>query len=289
MKLRLSSAVAIIAAGSIWAWTAIDTAAQGRAKTPAASATVGRTSDGQPDIQGYWQINGVGIASLEAGGYRPTPGLDVAVSDARAANARRTDLPTGIIDPPDGKLLLQPWAAERKKTFAASNLDPKGKLEMTDPMSKCYPSGVPRFHYSTGYNGYQFIQTPGAVVMIGEWNHQQRLIPVDGRAHLNEKVRLWMGDSRGRWEGNTLVVDVTNFQGENWLDMSGTITSDALHVVERYRIVDANTIAYEATIDDPKVYTRPWKMAGYFSRGEPGYQMYEYACHEGNHFLRMFK
>src|SRR5260370_41420913 len=94
-----------------------------------------------------------------------------------------------------------------------------------------------------------------------------------------------MGDSRGHWEGNTLVVDVTNFNDKTWLDMSGTFHSDALHVAERFTIVDPNTLNYEATIEDPKVFTKPWTLTIVRKRAEQGYELFEYACQEGNHAL----
>ncbi len=107
----------------------------------------------------------------------------------------------------------------------------------------------------------QILQPPGHVVFLAGFNHSYRVVPLDGRPHLPENVKLFMGDSRGRWEGNTLIVDVTNNNDKTWLDVIGSFHSDALHVVERFTVVDARTINYEATIEDPKVYTRPWKLA----------------------------
>jgi hypothetical protein len=118
--------------------------------------------------------------------------------------------------------------------------------------------------------------------------HEMRLIPIDGRPHLPPSVRQWNGDSRGHWEGDTLVVDTTNYNGEGMIATSaatgrikGIHESQALHVVERFRRVDADTINYEVTIDDPEIYTAPWKVAMPLTRN-PGYLIYEYACHEGN-------
>jgi hypothetical protein len=177
------------------------------------------------------------------------------------------------------------------------------ELEYIDPVARCLPAGVPRVMYVTPYNGYQFIQTPGYVVMIAEWNHTYRIIPVDGRPHLPAGLKLWMGDSRGRWEGNTLVVTTTNTNGKAWFQIIGGFVSDAVRVVERFTIVDKGTIGYEVTIDDPKVFTRPWTMAGRFISAvadkpatldgvalggafmdtpQQNYELYEYACHEGN-------
>ena len=199
-------------------------------------------------------------------------------------------MPMGVVDPPDGRVPFQPWAKARQDVIIDNAADPQA-LRFIDTAARCLPSGVPRTNYAIGYVGYQFIQGPGYVVLITEFNHQYRLIPLDGRPHLNGKIRLFNGDSRGRWEGNTLLVDTTNVAvppatGEGWLDMNATLFSDAIHVVERYTLVDQDTIAYEATVDDPKVFTGPWKMAGAFVRPPKGYKLFEYACHEGNYALK---
>lgn len=193
--------------------------------------------------------------------------------------------PIGIVDPPDGRIPLHSWAAARRKEIADNYRDPKGNLSYMDPSARCLAAGVPRLNYVTPYNGYQFIQVPGYVVLFAEWNHEARIIPLDGRPHLPANHRSWNGDARGRWEESTLVVDVKNFNGKAWFDWL-TFHSDALHVVERFTIVDATTIRYEATIDDPTVFTKPWKIAFPFKRGAPGYRLFEYACHEGNQYMR---
>jgi hypothetical protein len=118
--------------------------------------------------------------------------------------------------------------------------------------------------------------------------HEVRFIPIDGRPHLPQSVRQWNGDSRGHWEGTTLVVDTTNYNGQGMIATSaatgrikGIHESQALHVVERFKRVDAGTISYEVTIDDPEIYSAPWKVAMPLTR-DPSYKIYEYACHEGN-------
>jgi hypothetical protein len=119
-------------------------------------------------------------------------------------------------------------------------------------------------------------------VLLFDFNHTNRIIPLDGRPRLAENMKLWMGDSRGRWEGNTLVVDVTNHNDRTWLDRSGNLHTDALHVVERWTFVDADTIRYEATLEDPKAYTRPWTIGLNLLRiKEEGYEFWEQACYEG--------
>ncbi|HUK32889.1 MAG TPA: hypothetical protein VLV86_03200, partial [Vicinamibacterales bacterium] len=121
------------------------------------------------------------------------------------------------------------------------------------------------------------------VYILYAQNHVFRVIPLDGGPHLGPGAKLWMGDSRGHWEGTTLVVDVTNQNSKGRLDMVGNFASDNLHVVERFTFVDANTFVYRATLDDPMVYTRPWTIESKFLRGKrgQGQEYWEDACHEG--------
>ena len=139
-----------------------------------------------------------------------------------------------------------------------------------------------------GYNlGNQIMQAPGLVVIRYEMIHETRVIPVDGRPHVGSGVRTYMGDPRGHWEGNTLVVETTNFLGGKLGLLShggGTPYSDDLVLTERFTRVAENTLNYEAIINDPKTYTKPWKIAFPLHR-DPNYQMVEYACHEGNYAL----
>jgi hypothetical protein len=125
-------------------------------------------------------------------------------------------------------------------------------------------------------------QLPGYVLILYESNHAYRVIPTDGSPHIGEGVKLWMGDSRAHWEGDTLVVDVTNFNTNTWFDSHGTFHSDALHVVERWTMVHTDRIDYEVTIEDPNVFTRPWKMALTINRNKQrGYEIWEDSRHEG--------
>jgi hypothetical protein len=262
----------------------VPAAAQVPTSAPKEAWSPPRTPDGQPDIQGLWQTQGGNLTvSLEKGAVSLLDSDRVGFSDA--ARPSSTASPIGIVDPRDGKIPLQPWAATRRKEIADNYRDSNGNLAYIDPSARCLGAGVPRINYVTPYNGYQFLQIPGHIVLFAEWNHEARIIPLDGRPHVASNIRLWMGDSRGRWEGNTLVVDVTNFNGKAWFDWL-TFHSDALRVVERFTIVDSDTINYEATLDDPKVFTSPWKVAFPFRRAEPGYRLFEYACHEGNHFMQ---
>ena len=137
----------------------------------------------------------------------------------------------------------------------------------------------------------QIHQIPGHVVILHEWDHAYRVIPLNGRPHVARDIKLYNGDSRGHWEGETLVVDVTNFNDKVWLDSHGSFYSEALHVVERWTLVNPDTIKYEATLEDPNVFTRPWTITFTLSRKqEQEYEFFEEACHEGvgptiEHFL----
>jgi hypothetical protein len=129
----------------------------------------------------------------------------------------------------------------------------------------------------------QIVQSPGAVSIFydtGQGQGWHRTVPVDGSQHLPASMNLWWGDSRGHWEGNTLVVDVANFNDQTWFDKAGNFHSEALHVVERYTRTDASTITYEATIEDPNVFTRSWKIAvPLVLHREPNFRLLEYECH----------
>ena len=118
--------------------------------------------------------------------------------------------------------------------------------------------------------------------ILFEYQHAYRVIPLDGRPHVGENIKLFMGDSRGHWEGDTLVVDVTSNNDQTWFDLVGTFHSDAMHILERFTLVDADTMRYTATITDPQVFTRPWTMAVTFDRNkEKAFELIEDACHEG--------
>ena len=215
--------------------------------------------------------------------------------DHEAAPGIRSMERTMIIDPPDGRIPMQDWAIEKRVEIMAN----QDKLEFLDPRVKCLPAGVPRGNLPVGYNSYQILQVPDAVIILYEWNHHARYIPLDGSEHPGSGIQLGMGASRGRWDGDTLVVDVTNFTDNTWVvghgappdgapataitTGHGVFHSTDLHVVERYTLTDANTINYEATITDPQVFTQPWTISyDAFNRAPEGHILYEYACHEGN-------
>ena len=147
----------------------------------------------------------------------------------------------------------------------------------------------------TGYNNaYRVLQTGDTVVVVHEMIHDARIIPVTDRPHVDERISQWMGDARGHWEGNTLVVETHNFSDQGMVvtgtsggRLKGLPVSDAMRVVERYTRVSENEILWEVTIDDPMVYERPWTISMPLTR-VPSYEMYEYACHEGNRDVEIY-
>jgi hypothetical protein len=192
-----------------------------------------------------------------------------------------------VMDPPDGRVPTTPEAMAQKKDFDDRNGDAP---EFMSPWDRCITRGVPAGFFPAGYNNaYQIYQFPGYVLIYYEMIHNARIIPTDGRAHKPAHIKLWDGDSVGRWDGNTLVVDVTNFNGKGWIGtsaatgrMRGVVQSDSAHVVERFTRADDKTIHYEVTVEDSKKYTRPWTVKVPLERDDT-YVFYEYACHEGNH------
>jgi hypothetical protein len=193
-----------------------------------------------------------------------------------------------IIDPPDGRIpALTPAAAaekRRRQELLHQPVNPKD-FGLQD-QCLVFPTAVPPM-FPYGYNSnYQFIQTGKDLIIHVEMAHDTRVIHLDGRGHLPENIRLWLGDSIGHWQGNTLVVDTTNFNdaGGFYGDAGGMYGWDRnLHVVERFHLLDANMIRYQFEVDDPTAYTRPWKGETEFTRAAG--PIYEYACHEGNYAL----
>jgi hypothetical protein len=254
------------------------------AQTPGSAArpwAPPRHADGQPDIQGLWQTLGGGMTvTLEKGSVDLLESDRVGFQDALKSLAK--PIPVGIVDPPDGKIPLQPWAEARRKEIAANYRDPKGNVAYMDPSARCLGAGVPRINYVTPYNGYQFIQTPGYVVLYAEWNHEARIVPVDGRPHLRGTLRQWMGDSRGRWEGNTLIVETTHLVEQ--VDQRYA-HSDKAKIVERYRLEKGpkgqTVLVAEMTMTDPGFYTAPVTMVKKWEKVPNGHLL-PYECAEEN-------
>jgi hypothetical protein len=205
--------------------------------------------------------------------------------------ARRPCKQTSLVmDPPNGRLPdMLPEAKARPVPEGAGNNSPKAdSWEDFSYYIRCITRGVPGSIFPVIYgNGQQIVQGKGFVTILQEMVHEARVIPVDGRPHASPNIRSYMGDPRGHWEGNTLVVETTNFLGNRTGIVGnggGTPTSDAMITTERFTRIGPNEMRYEITIDDPKTYTRPFKV-GFPLTQEPGYQNFEYACHEGNYAM----
>jgi len=195
-----------------------------------------------------------------------------------------------VVDPPNGRTPdMLPEARTRPIPEGAGNNNPKAdSWEDFSWYIRCITRGVTGSIFPVIYgNGQQIVQAPGFVTILQEMVHEARVIPLDGKPHPSSNIRSYMGDARGHWEGNTLVVETTNFLGGKTgmgPNGGGTPTSDALKLTERFTRVGANTLNYEVTIDDPKTYVSPFKV-GFPLTQEPGYQNFEYACHEGNNAM----
>jgi hypothetical protein len=224
------------------------------AKAKAAAFNPPRNPDGTPNMNGAWNpFTANGSQNIE----------DFAGSQFLGPQV------TLIVDPPGGKVPYLPqWANQLQ-----DNWD-----HYIDPLGTCYITGVPRQTFAP--RGIAIIQAPKVFAMAGEFAHQYRVIPTDNSPHIGDSIRLLMGDSRGHWEGNTLVVDTTNLTDSTWLSISGHFHSDALRVTERFTLVDANTILYETTLTDPKVFRQPWTMAMPIIRFEQGHEVLEEPCFE---------
>jgi hypothetical protein len=231
--------------------------AQAFAQTPAAAktstASVHRLPNGKPDFNGIWQA------------------LNTASWDIQAHSGQLDQPPgSGVVE--GNEIPYQPWAlAKKKENFAKRKSD-----DLTE--SKCYMPGVPRITYMP--YPFQIAQSSKAMAFSYEFDHVLRVIHMEGEhPDPNTFIDTWMGDSRGHWEGDTLVIDLKNFNDQTWFDHAGNFHSDALHVVERYSLADADHMNYEVTIDDPKVFTRPWKMTmPLYRRIEKNGRLLEYEC-----------
>lgn len=198
-----------------------------------------------------------------------------------------------IIDPPDGRI---PWTPEGREHFNRSRarygVGPYDSHLHLDTGERCITDGLPLVPLQ-GYNmNYQILQTPTHVAILHEMYHEFRIIPLDGRPHLEPRIDQWFGDPRGRWEGDTLVVESTNFadKSDYWWAQSWRASRPTLRLVERFTRVDAETISYEFTMEDPKNFTRPWTASipmttNQAERGVTAGKLFEFACHEGNYGL----
>ncbi|PWU06673.1 MAG: hypothetical protein C5B51_11770 [Terriglobia bacterium] len=211
-----------------------------------------RTPDGKPDLSGIWQALNTAAWDIQdhSGQMGVPPGQGVVEGD---------------------EIPYQPWALAKKQ----ENRSRRTTADQTE--SNCFLPGVPRATYMPF--PFEIVHTPQRVAIIYEFAHALRGIPLDGSSHPDGLPDTWMGDSRGHWDGDTLVVDVRNFNDQTWFDRAGNFHSDALHVTERYTLADADHIRYEATIEDPKVFTRPWKIRmPLYRRVEQNLKLLEYEC-----------
>ncbi len=264
---------------------------RGRGAPQPPAGPMPRLPDGHPDMEGFWTppaITDIEPSPARGGrGRAPARGPARAVDPGLAASGFSFGGgPDRIVDPPDGKIPYKPEARAKQQDILMNHM-------ADEPELHCYPSGVP--HSESNQFGVQIIQTPGYFVQLSEFMHTVRIIPTDGRPHINPKIRLFQGDPVGHWEGDTLVVDTTNQNTKTWFDTSGNFKTENLHVTEKFIPQDANTIVYEATITDPDIYTRPWTArwninrarATKMSDGHP-YEQMEFGCIEGNEDLQHY-
>jgi hypothetical protein len=273
MRIRLKSAMLLPAAlvVALW-WTADRPAGQAPAGAQFPPYKAPRTADGKPDLNGIWQS--FTTANWDILGHAAQPGPHPELLGAWGAEPGGQ----GIVE--GNELPYQPWAAAKQKENLQKRMvvkvtnDPH-RYDTGEPELQCYRPGVPRANYMPF--PFQIFQTPDQILIVYEYKGAVRTIYLNSKDDAPSDT--WMGWSRGRWEGETLVVDVTAFEAYTWFDRAGNFHSDALHVVERYTPVSPYHMQYEATIEDPKVFTRPWKMSfPLYRRLEPNMQLVEFNC-----------
>jgi hypothetical protein len=275
--------VVVIAAAIAGAalWTHLPLSAQADSYQPP------RTADGVPDLNGIWQA--LNTANYDIQSHPARPALALIPASPRSGTpglgrATHVELPAPLVRPlgavggvPAGagivegdEIPYQPWAVARKKENADHWLE-------RDPEIKCFMPGVPRATYMP--YPFQILQSTDKILIAYEFAGATRTIHMSSVG--DSPSSTWMGWSRGRWDGNTLVIDVTDFNEETWFDRAGNFHSDALHVTERYTPVSPHHLMYEVTIEDPKVFTRPWKMRmPLYRRFDADAQIREYKCVE---------
>jgi len=266
--------------------------------------TVPQTPWGEPDLQGIWTGDAAHGIPLE----RPLDAAEIEALTPEEAAARRErgtlrsiwgyerewrDTTLGyaktapstqvamVIDPPDGR--IPPMTPTGEALIAAAAGAERGPPEGPEDLSswvRCITRGMPGLMMPGVYNnGLQIVQGPGFVAIQKEMIHETRVIPTDERAHLGPAITQWLGDSRGRWDGETLVVEVTNFNER----ASYRGSSENLKLVERYTRIGPNTLEYQFTVDDATIWTKPWTAMFTFGKDDDQYELVEYACHEGNY------
>jgi hypothetical protein len=222
-----------------------------------------RFPDGRLNLSGIWQVNNTANWDILAHQARQGP---------MTALGAAFSIPGGLGVVEGNEIPYTPEALAKKKENAS-------RWMTADPEIKCYLPGVPRATYMP--YPFQIVQSSGSndILITYEFANASRIVRMNAKTE--SPVDTWMGWSRGSWEGDTLVVDVTSFNGQSWFDRAGNFQSDRLHVVERYTPIDANALRYEVTIEDPQLYTRPWKMSmPIYRRLEADAQLVEYKCVE---------
>ena len=263
-----SKTVALLTVATLAAAGAGIVTVDARQATRTAPATSGapryrapRAADGHADLNGIWQAMSTANWDIQDHAARQGPVVALGASFSIPGGA-------GVVEGND--LPYQPWAAQKKKENAANWLT-------LDPEIKCYLPGVPRATYMP--YPFQIVQSQNTILMAYEFASASRVVHM--RDVGEAPIDSWMGWSRGRWDGDTLVVDATGFNDQTWFDRAGNFHSEALHVVERYTRTGPDHLQYEATIEDPKVFTRPWKMSmTLYRRTEKDAQLFEYKCVE---------
>jgi hypothetical protein len=242
------------------------------------NASIPRLPGGRPDLQGLWLKSNGGFQGLFIGSL---DGTNLAAGGARGGGAR------GGRGGGPARGGPAPTRYEYTPEAEAERLD-RLKRGYEDPEARCHLPGVPRaLNQPAALYPVQIIQDEKFVALLHEAMHDVRIIPTDNSKH-PRNYWAWDGDSRGRWEGDTLVVDVSNFNGRTWLDMEGNFVDENEHVLERFTLVDADTILYEATITDPTVFVKPVEMRFTLKRVPPDQQILEYSCLEGERSLQHY-
>lgn len=252
--------------------------------------TPARTADGHPDMQGVWVRRGTAMNEANApksplGEFgatgQPYPTIfnnGAATEQDRSVLAGR---PSGIIEPANRVLPWRPEADAARREFL-SHMIPPASLKYVEPSARCAQPGLLG---GDDRHPFQIVQRPGSFVLMYEYNHVTRAIPTDGRPHVGPNIRLYMGDSVGRWEGDTLVVDTTNFNDKTSFSQTIPFHSEALHTTERFTMSDPYIIDYQIAVEDPQLFTAPVRIAGNFVAAAKGSELMEFACAEGSQTL----
>src|ERR1051326_8123594 len=286
-RLLTIAALSIVAGGALPA--GVEAQENGPAKTNS-KWTPARTPDGHPDMQGMWVRRGAAMGEANAPksplaefGSTGQPYPTIFNSGAATAQDRSVlaGKPAGIVEPANRVLPWRPEADAARREFL-SHMIPPASLKYVEPSARCAQPGLLG---GDDRHPYHIVQRPGSFVLMYEYNHVTRVISTDGRPHVGPKIRFYMGDSIGHWEGDTLVVDTTNFNDKTPFSQTIPFHSEDLHTTERFTLSDPNIIDYQITIEDPKLFTAPIRIAGNFVAAAKGSELMEFACAEGSQTL----